>query len=242
MEESRKGEAENPPPPRKGLRSFVLRAGRMTQAQKHAYETLLPRYEISRRGEPLDFARAFGNTNPVIIEIGFGMGITTAEIAQNNPGINYLGIEVHRPGIGRFLWEADKRNLRNVRVIEGDAVEALERTAPESVRGFHLFFPDPWPKKRHHKRRLITRPFTDMLADRLEKGGFIYMATDWADYGLWALRELSATPSLENPWEAENRDGFAPPLAWRPRTKFEQKGLAKNHEIRELYFVKKGIV
>lgn len=226
----------------------------MTHAQKRAYETLFPRYGISFScdessrnsagfsGEALDFDRIFGDAKPVIVEIGFGMGIATAGIAQDNPGINYLGIEVHRPGIGRFLWEADKRGLRNVRVIEGDAAEVLERTAPKSVWGFHLFFPDPWPKKRHHKRRLMTRPFTDLLAAKLEDRGYIYMTTDWTDYGLWALRELSATPGLENPWGAENRDGFAPPLSWRPRTKFEQKGLSKNHEIRELYFVKKVIV
>jgi tRNA (guanine-N7-)-methyltransferase len=160
------------------------------------------------------------------------MGIATTEIAEQNPDKNYIAIEVHRPGIGRLLWEIERRKLGNIRIIEHDAVEAAgEMLGDRSLAAFHIFFPDPWPKKRHHKRRLITRPFTEVLARKLLPGGYLYMVTDWADYGDWALGELSATAGLRNAFE-----GFAPPQSWRPRTKFEEKGLAQNHEVRELYF------
>ena len=227
------------------VRSFVLRSGRMSDAQKRSYETLFHLYGIKCNENGaietgvletgvLDTGCLFGNSNPLIIEIGFGMGAATVILAEQNPGINYLGIEVHRPGIGRLLWEIDKRRLSNIRIIEGDAVEILEQKIPDSsVSAFHIFFPDPWPKKRHHKRRLVTRPFTDLLAAKLLPGGYIYMVSDWEDYGDWALRELSATAGLVNKY-----DGFAEGITWRPKTEFEQKGLKKKHEIREIYFVK----
>jgi tRNA (guanine-N7-)-methyltransferase len=219
---------------RRPIKSFVLRAGHITEAQRRAYETLLPRYGVPFAAEPLDYERLFGNRNPVIIEIGFGMGIATAQIAEATPDTNYVGIEVHRPGIGKLLWEVERRGLRNVRIIERDAVETLEcMIRPASVSGFHLFFPDPWPKTRHHKRRLVTRPFTGLLASRLVAGAYLYMATDWADYGDWALVELSATAGLVNRYE-----GFAAPQSWRPQTKFERKGLNKQHTVWELYFTK----
>jgi tRNA (guanine-N7-)-methyltransferase len=218
------------------IKSYVLRAGRMSNAQRRSYETLMPRYGIPFSGEAPDYRKIFGNDNPVTIEIGFGMGLATALIAEANPGRNYLGIEVHRPGIGRLLWETENRGLENIRIIEYDAVEVLERMIGQaSAAAFHIFFPDPWPKKRHHKRRLITRPFTSLLAAALCPGGYVYVVTDWADYGDWALAELSAVPGLENAYE-----GFAPPQSWRPRTKFEDKGLLKNHEVRELYFIRKA--
>jgi tRNA (guanine-N7-)-methyltransferase len=216
------------------IKSYVLRAGRMSDAQRRSYETLFPRYSVPFQAAPLDYAALFGNDNPLVIEIGFGMGIATAMIAEANPGVNYLGLEVHRPGIGKLLWEIDRRGLTNIRIIEHDAVETLARMiAPESVSGFHIFFPDPWPKKRHHKRRLITRPFTTLLSSLLVPDGYLYMVTDWADYGDWALTELSATVGLVNAYT-----DFAPPQSWRPMTKFEQKGLNKQHEVRELYFKK----
>jgi tRNA (guanine-N7-)-methyltransferase len=226
----------------------------MSDAQRRSYETLSPRFCIPFASDPalppaagpLNDRLGFGNDKPVTIEIGFGMGIATAMIAEANPQQNYLGLEVHRPGIGRLLWEIEKRSLQNIRVIEHDAVEVLQQMIPaNSVAGFHIFFPDPWPKKRHHKRRLITRPFTDLLAEKLKDGAaihspraYIYMVTDWEDYGDWALAELSATPGLRNPYEGGGLGGFAPPQEWRPRTKFEQKGIDKNHKMRELYFVK----
>jgi tRNA (guanine-N7-)-methyltransferase len=225
---------ETESPEQRRIRSYVLRAGRMSDAQRRSYETLLPRYRIPFRAETLPYTALFGNQNPLIVEIGFGMGIATAMIAEANPDVNYLGLEVHRPGIGKLLWEIERRGLTNIRIIEHDAVETLaQMIAPESVAGFHIFFPDPWPKKRHHKRRLITRPFTTHLATRLIPDGYLYMVTDWADYGDWALTELSATLGLVNAYT-----GFAPPQSWRPKTEFEQKGLNKQHEVRELYFKK----
>jgi len=222
--------------PRGSVRSFVLRAGRMSHAQRRSYETLFSRYgfKIDEVSAPVDSERLFANAAPLAVEIGFGMGTATAAIAEQNPGINYLGIDVHRPGIGRLLWEIENRGLKNIRVIEGDAVEFVDgKLMDNSVCAFHLFFPDPWPKKRHHKRRLVTRPFTDLLAAKLKPGGYAYMATDWADYGDWALGELSSTPGLANKYGA-----FAPPQNWRPQTEFERKGIKKNHEVRELYFLK----
>ncbi|GHU81909.1 tRNA (guanine-N(7)-)-methyltransferase [Spirochaetia bacterium] len=222
------------------IKSYVLRSGRMSRAQLRSYEQSGPVYLIpfakdapGENGEAwLDFPAVFGNHNPVIIEIGFGMGTATARIARANPEKNYLGIEVFKPGIGRLLWEIEKERIPTIRIIEHDAVEVLEyMIAPRSAAAFHIFFPDPWPKKRHHKRRLVTRPFTELLASRLKPGGYIYMVTDWADYGDWALGELSATGGLRNPYS-----GFAPAQAWRPETKFERKGLDKHHEVRELYF------
>ena len=217
------------------IRSFVLRAGRMSTAQRRSYETLFPVYGVRAGGiETFESESFFGNSGPLVIEIGFGMGMATSIIAAGNPGINYLGIEVHRPGIGRLLWEIENQRLKNIRIIEGDAVEILEQKIKNaSVAGFHIFFPDPWPKKRHHKRRLVTRPFTDLLAAKLQGRGYVYLVTDWADYGTWALRELSATPGLVNKYSA-----FAEPQTWRPQTEFERKGLQKNHEIRELFFAK----
>jgi tRNA (guanine-N7-)-methyltransferase len=204
----------------------------MSEAQRRSWETLAPVYCLPFEEGVPDFSSIFGNPKPLIVEIGFGMGIATALIAEKNPGKNYLGLEVHRPGIGRLLWEIGRRDLENIRIIEHDAVAVLEKMIPSaSVEGFHIFFPDPWPKKRHHKRRLITRPFTDTLAVKLRPGGYIYMVTDWVHYANWALAELSATPGLVNPHR-----GFAPPQEWRPQTKFEAKGLAKELQVRELYF------
>jgi tRNA (guanine-N7-)-methyltransferase len=214
------------------VRSFVLRAGRMSDAQRLAYETLAPRYVLPFAETPLDLPAAFGRHAPLCIEIGFGMGLATAAIAEANPGKDYLGIEVHRPGVGKLLWEIDRRGLSNLRIVEWDAVAVLEKmVADASVDAFHVFYPDPWPKKRHHKRRLIQRPFTDLLARKLVPGGYLYMSTDWAEYADWAIAELGATPGLANRYS-----GFAPRQEWRPETKFERKGIAKEHGVYELIF------
>jgi len=219
----------------RAIKSFVLRSGRMSHAQKRSYETLFPLYAI--KGDEkgvIDFPSIFGNENPLHIEIGFGMGRATAGIALKNSGVNYLGIEVHRPGIGRLLWDIEKMAIKNIRIIEGDATEILSNRIPDnSVSAFHIFFPDPWPKKRHHKRRLVKRPFTDLLAAKLLLGGYIYMVSDWDDYGDWALSELSSTPALVNKYPA-----FSDLQQWRPETEFEKKARLKNHEIRELFFLK----
>jgi len=215
-----------------GVKSYVLRAGRETPAQKRSYELLSAQFVVPFRETPLDFAALFGNDNPVVMEIGFGMGEATAAIALENPDRNYLGVEVYRPGVGRLLWDISQRAIPNIRIVQHDAVEVALKMIPlRSLSGIHLFFPDPWPKKRHHKRRLVKRPFTEILAARLKPTGYLYMATDWEDYADWALEQLSATPGLAN-----SADGFAPSQAWRPRTSFERKGLEKNHAVRELLF------
>ena len=216
------------------VHTFVLRAGRMTDAQKKAYETLSARWCVPFNEFPLNYIDVFDNVNPVTIEIGFGMGAATAIIAQNNPEKNYLGLEVHRPGVGRLLNEIEDKNLSNLYIIEHDAIEVLEKMIPDnSVSAFHIFFPDPWPKKKHHKRRLVQRPRTDLLAKKLAPGGYIYMATDWEPYAEFALEELTLTKGLKNKY-----DGYAPHQEWRPETKFENKGLKADRKICELFFEK----
>jgi tRNA (guanine-N7-)-methyltransferase len=216
------------------LKSFVLRAGRITVGQKRYYDSLAGQFLIPFDTKAMDFAMVFGNTPPVIVEIGFGMGQATALVAAENPQKNYIGIEVHRPGIGRLLGEIDKCALSNIRIIEHDAAEVFAgMIPPQSLHGIHLFFPDPWPKKRHHKRRLVQRPFTNTLASCLKPQGYLYMVTDWEDYALWALEALTSTEGLVN-----SAEGFSPPQDWRPRTRFEQKGLEKNHKVRELFLRK----
>ena len=228
------------PPSAARLRSFVRRSGRISRAQLLSYQTFASRFVLSPADGFRDLRADFSREGPVIVEIGFGMGEAAAALAQANPGVNYLGIEVFRAGIGKLLWEIDKRRLDNIRIIEGDAAEILKKNlAEESAAGFHLFFPDPWPKKRHHKRRLVQRPFTGILASRLVPGGYVYMATDWEDYARSAMEELTATPGLNNPWERNCKESpFAPRQAWRPFTRFEQKGTDKARRIYELYFVK----
>ena len=216
----------------RGIRSYVLRGGRLTAAQKRSYDSLSEKFIIPYGKKTLDFAGIFGNTNPVITEIGFGMGRATAHIAYENPDINYLGLEIHKPGIGRLLWEIEQRPLSNVRIIEHDAIDVFQNMIPaNSLVGVHIFFPDPWPKKRHHKRRLIQRPFTDCIASKLSSQGYIYMVSDWLDYAEWALSALTSTEGMVNVY-----DGFATPQSWRPLTSFEKKGLDKKHEIKELFF------
>jgi len=214
------------------VKSYVLRAGRETPAQRRSYDELSPLFVVPFREAPLDFAGLFGNENPVVMEIGFGMGEATAAIAAENPGRNYLGVEVYRAGVGRLLWNISQSSISNIKIVRHDAVEVvMKMVPPRSLAGIHLFFPDPWPKKRHHKRRLVKRPFTQALASKLEPGGYLYMVTDWEDYAAWALAELEATKGLANTSES-----FAPPRDWRPGTAFERKGLAKKHAVRELYF------
>jgi tRNA (guanine-N7-)-methyltransferase len=217
------------------IKSYVIRLGHYTAAQKKAYEKLSGAHIIAFSQENLGYEKIFGNKNGVTLEIGFGSGIATAVIASENLDKNYLGIEVHRPGIGRLLWEIKKRGILNIKIIEYDAVQVLEKMIPaSSLDAVHVFFPDPWPKKKHRKRRLIQRPFTEKLANCLKHNGYFYMVTDSEDYAHHALEELSACNILKN-----NYEDFAPPQSWRPRTRFEQKGLEKNHAIRELFFFRR---
>lgn len=218
----------------RAIKTYVLRAGRMTESEKRNYSELRQKWCIPYEKKSLNFADLFGNTNPVTVEIGFGMGQATAQIATDNPQMNYLGMEVHVPGVGRLLGEIEKRSLSNLYIVEHDALEVVEAMIPDnSVSAFHIFFPDPWPKKKHHKRRLVQRPHTDLLAKKLSSGGYLYMATDWDDYAETALAELTATPLLKNKFES-----FAPHQEWRPMTRFEEKGIEAGHAIHELFFVK----
>ena len=217
---------------RRPVRSYVLRQGRVTDAQRRARESLLPRFGIPFSPQPLDLDGAFGRAAPKILEIGFGMGETTADIAARHPASDYLGVEVHSPGVGALLKRIAELGLANVRIVQHDAVDVLEHMIPPgSLAGAHLFFPDPWPKKRHHKRRLIQPPFIALLASRLKPGGLVHAATDWEDYAHRILEVLSAEPLLIN-----TAAGFAPRPDWRPQTKFEERGLKLGHKVWDVVF------
>lgn len=217
------------------VKTYVLRAGRMTAAQEKAYKQLAPAYCIPFENKRINFVDIFGNTNPIIVEIGFGMGDATWQIAKANPNINYIGIEVHTPGVGKLLSEIQKNELKNLYIIEYDAMEVLQNMfGDNSINGFHIFFPDPWPKKKHHKRRMLQRPRTDLLAKKLSAGGYLYFVTDWLEYAESALEQLTDTPGLKNKYE-----GFAEPQLWRNQTKFERKGMAADRVITEIFFEKK---
>ncbi len=217
------------------VKTYVLRAGRMTAAQEKAYKQLAPVYCIPFENKRINFVDIFGNTNPIIVEIGFGMGDATWQIAKANPNINYIGIEVHTPGVGKLLSEIQKNELKNLYIIEYDAMEVLQNMfGDNSINGFHIFFPDPWPKKKHHKRRMLQRPRTDLLAKKLSAGGYLYFVTDWLEYAEFALEQLTDTPGLKNKYE-----GFAEPQLWRNQTKFERKGMAADRVITEIFFEKK---
>ncbi len=204
----------------------------MSPAQQRALDTLLPTFGVPFVAEPLAFERVFGRRAPTILEIGFGMGETTAAIALARPGDNFLGVEVHGPGVGSLLKRVDELGLANVRVVRHDAVDVVAAMIPQaSLAGIHVFFPDPWPKKRHHKRRLLQPGFARELALRLVPGGYLHIATDWEDYAGEILAVLSAEPLLEN-----TADGFAPRPDYRPRTKFETRGLKLGHRVFDLVF------
>ena len=218
--------------PRRPIRSYVLRQGRVTHAQQRAYEALLPQFGIPFSPEIIDLDRAFGRRAPRVLEIGFGMGETTAQIAATHPENDYLGIEVHTPGVGGLLKRLGERTLTNVRVIQHDAVEVLTHMiAPSSFDAAHIFFPDPWPKKRHHKRRLIQPAFVALLAMRMKPGAYLHVATDWEDYAEQILTALSAEPLLVNTARAYTRRPGD-----RPLTKFETRGLKLGHRVWDIVF------
>ena len=222
-------------PARRPIRTYVLRQGRTTAAQARAHRELLPVWGIPFHPGPIDLERAFGRAAPKVLEIGFGMGETTARIAAAHPEIDYLGVEVHKPGVGSLLNRIDALGLRNVRVIQRDAVEVLERMLPPAaLDGTHIFFPDPWPKKRHHKRRLIQPAFTTLLASRMKPGAYVHVATDWEEYARQILETLTRDPALVN-----TAGGFAPRPETRPETKFERRGVALGHRVWDLVFRKR---
>jgi tRNA (guanine-N7-)-methyltransferase len=217
------------------IRSFVTRAGRLSTAQARAIDELGPQYCIPYAKAPLDLTASFQRNAPTILEIGFGMGDTTARIAADMPEKNFLGVEVHTPGIGSLLKLIGEQGLTNLRLIQHDAVEVITHMiAPASLAGAHIFFPDPWHKARHNKRRLIQSPFVELLVSRIVPGGYLHCATDWQDYAEQMLAVLSAEPTLQNTAEA-----YAERPAYRPVTKFENRGLKLGHGVWDLVFQKR---
>jgi tRNA (guanine-N7-)-methyltransferase len=216
------------------IRSFVVRAGRMSAKQERGLTDGMTRFGVEYVARHCDWARVFGRTAPLILEIGFGMGQTTADIASAHAAQNFIGVEVHPPGVGNLCNLLDERALSNVRVIAHDAVEVLQRMiAPNSLSGVHIYFPDPWHKKRHNKRRLIQGPLVSLIASRLVPGGYLHLATDWVPYAEQMLEVLSAQAQLKN-----TASDYAQRPAWRPQTKFESRGLNLGHEVRDLLFVR----
>ena len=216
---------------KRGIRSYVLRQGRTTPAQQRALDELLTIHGIAYRQELLQPQAVFGRSAPLVLEIGSGMGETTAHIAAAQPGTDFIAVEVHGPGVGSLLRRIDEQALKNVRVIRHDAVEVLEHMiADGSLAGMHLFFPDPWPKKRHHKRRLVRPAFAALAARKLAPGGYLHAATDWEDYAAQMVEVLSAAPDFER---------VAAPTE-RPATKFELRGLRLGHSVRDLFFRKRS--
>jgi tRNA (guanine-N7-)-methyltransferase len=204
----------------------------VSNAQRRALDELLPRYGLSFAARALDLDAVFGRSAPKILEIGSGMGETTVAIALARPDNDYLAVEVHSPGVGSLLKRVAELGLTNVRVVQHDAVEVLqEMIAPRALDGVHLFFPDPWPKKRHHKRRLLQAPFVSLLASRLRPGAYVHVATDWQEYADQILQTFSDEPSLENAAQ-----GFAARPDTRPLTKFEQRGLKLGHRVWDVVF------
>jgi tRNA (guanine-N7-)-methyltransferase len=219
---------------RRSIRSYVLRQGRISNAQRRACAELQPVYGVEFSPGPLDLDKVFGRAAPKILEIGFGMGETTAEVAHQHPECDYLGVEVHTPGVGSLLARVGKLGLSNVRIIQHDAVEVLQHMiGPGALAGVHVFFPDPWPKKRHHKRRLLQPPFVALLASRMKPGALLHVCTDWEDYARQMLEVLAAEPALEN-----TASGYADRPSTRPQTKFERRGLSLGHRVWDLVFRK----
>lgn len=218
------------------IRSYVIRASRMSDSQRRSYETHAPEFLLPAH-TPLDWNSRFPGASRRIVEIGFGMGDATRKTAQAHPEWTLIGIEVHRPGIGKLLWWIDKLELTNIRIIEGDAAEVIPKTIPpESVDAFHIWFPDPWPKKRHHKRRLITPAFAALLPPLLRSGGIVHIATDWEPYAEEILDVLDRTEGLKN-----TVPRWAPRPDHRPDTKFENRGIAASRTIRDIIFEKPSL-
>ena len=221
-------------PARRSIRSFVVRAGRMGPGQTRALAELGPRFMLAYAEQAVDFDAAFGRHAPRVLEIGFGMGDATASIAQALPGTDFIGVEVHTPGVGALLKRIGEMSLTNLRLIQHDAVDVLENMiAPDSLAGVHVFFPDPWHKTKHNKRRLIQPAFVQQLASRLQPGGYLHCATDWQPYAEQMLEVLAAEPLLRN-----TAAGYAAKPDYRPLTKFENRGLKLGHGVWDLVFEK----
>jgi len=215
------------------IKSYALRTSRMTEGQRKAYNEFYDKYTVKFSEDFIDLKNIFSYENAVV-EIGFGMGDATIKLAEKNKDIGYIAIDVHKPGIGKVLAEVEKKKISNLKVIEYDAVPVFQKMIPDgSLYGVHIFFPDPWPKKKHHKRRLIKEEFINILSSKLKQGGYIFIATDWEEYAHFILREMNKVKTLKNQY-----DGFTDKIEWRPQTKFERKGLKKDHKVWELFFEK----
>jgi tRNA (guanine-N7-)-methyltransferase len=218
--------------PRRPIRSFVMRGGRTGPGQQRALAELGPRFVLPYRPQLLDLSTTFGRNAPCILEIGFGMGDATAQVAAALPDHDFLGVEVHEPGVGALLKRIGEAELSNLRIVQHDAVEVLQHMiAPGSLAGVHLWFPDPWHKKRHHKRRLVQPAWVALVASRLAPGGYLHCATDWQPYAEQMREVLGAEPLLSGP-----AGGFCDRPAWRPGTKFEARGLRLGHGVWDLVF------
>lgn len=222
------------PPGHRPVRSFVLREGRLTRGQQRAFERMWPRLGVDFDGRPLDLPVLFGNDRPVWLEIGFGNGEALAEMARRHPRRNYLGIEVHRPGVGHLLLRAQELGLENLRVLRHDAVEVIrDGIGDAALAGVCLFFPDPWHKKRHHKRRILQPALVEQLARVIRPGGLFHAATDWQDYAAQMMRVLSADDRFEN---CAGPGAYTPRPQERPLTRFEQRGRRLGHGVWDLLF------
>lgn len=222
--------------PHRPIRSFVLRQGRLTIGQEKAMQQYWGQYGVEYSPQPQDWQALFGRAAPTIVEIGFGMGDATAKIAQTMPNNDFIGIEVHTPGVGSLLKHMGEHAISNIRIVRHDAVEVLRHMVPDnSLDGVHIFFPDPWHKKRHHKRRLIQAEFVDLLVSKLKVGAYIHVATDWQEYAEWVLDVLKQAPQLQN-----TASDYAPKPDYRPLTKFENRGLKLGHGVWDIVFSKKA--
>lgn len=218
------------------IKSFVRRQGRLSQAQKLALESQWPTFGLELKPEKLDLETVFGRQSDTILEIGFGMGTSLAKMAENNPNQNYIGIEVHRPGVGALLKLVEEKQLTNIRVYNDDAIEVLAQCIPEnSLKAVYLFFPDPWHKKRHHKRRIVQPEFAKMIAKHLRPEGQFHMATDWQNYAEHMMTVLTNEPGYKN---ISGHEKYHPRPKYRPLTKFEQRGHRLGHGVWDLIFEK----
>ncbi len=222
--------------PNRRVRSYVVRAGRMTEGQERHFRELWPAYGLEVTNGLLNYAECFGREAPVVLEIGFGMGDSLIEMARLMPEKNFIGIEVHPPGVGRLLGRIEEEKLTNIRVFCDDAIEVLSHCiADASLDTLQLFFPDPWPKKRHHKRRIVQAEFAQNLREKLKVGGQFHMATDWEPYAEHMMEVMSAADGYEN---AAGTGAYAPQPDWRPVTKFQKRGENLGHGVWDLIFTR----